>query len=252
MLPVLCGIVCAVLVILDVSGKLHLERTHSQVLLYLFSLVGVILPFLLAVFSPAALLESTDSMNPVYVMLCTLPAPVQWLPIVGMLVCAMTWCYTMVRVCSCVPIFSAGSTQKQAAKQQLTMMWFSLPFFLLMLIACVVWLGYLLSIWWMFAFLMLILCAIFLPVILMGALMLGYVSVWLLLMLLPFLIALLIPYAMGVVYGNRYLIACAPCLGWKKPWRIFLQAVMFLPCLRWLVTALTMEKMRKIQSFMRY
>ena len=38
MLPILCGIACAVLVILDVSGKLHPERTRSQVLLHLFSL----------------------------------------------------------------------------------------------------------------------------------------------------------------------------------------------------------------------
>lgn len=44
MLPILCGIGCAVLVILDVAGKLHPERTRSQVLLHLFSLVGALLP----------------------------------------------------------------------------------------------------------------------------------------------------------------------------------------------------------------
>ena len=36
MLPILCGIGCAVLVILDIAGKLHPERTRSQVLLHLF------------------------------------------------------------------------------------------------------------------------------------------------------------------------------------------------------------------------
>ena len=76
--------------------------------------------------------------------------------------------------------------------------------------------------------------------------MLGYVTLLMCLSLLLYLIALLIPYVMGIVYGNRYLIACAPCLGWKKPWRIFLQVVMFLPCLRWVVTAITMEKMRNV------
>lgn len=42
MLSVFCCIACAVLVILDVTGKLHPERTRSQVLLHLFSLVGVL------------------------------------------------------------------------------------------------------------------------------------------------------------------------------------------------------------------
>lgn len=207
MLPILCGIACAVLVILDVSGKLHPERTRSQVLLHLFSLSGALLPLMLAMLSPAAFLDDAAAMNPVFRVLCTLPSPVQWVPGVGMLLCAMTWCYTMVRICTCVPVSRTGSTPKLAAKQQLTFLWFSLPFFLLML---------------------------------------GYVTLLMCLPLLLYLIALLIPYVMGIVYGNRYLIACAPCLGWKKPWRIFLQVVMFLPCLRWVVTAITMEKMRNV------
>lgn len=207
MLPILCGIACAVLVILDVSGKLHPERTRSQVLLHLFSLSGALLPLMLAMLSPAAFLDDAAAMNPVFRVLCTLPSPVQWVPGVGMLLCAMTWCYTMVRICTCVPVSRTGSTPKLAAKQQLTFLWFSLPFFLLML---------------------------------------GYVTLLMCLPLLLYLIALLIHYVMGIVYGNRYLIACAPCLGWKKPWRIFLQVVMFLPCLRWVVTAITMEKMRNV------
>ena len=121
-----------------------------------------------------------------------------------------------------------------------------MPFFLLMLVSGVVLLVYLLSVWWMFAVLVLLFGIIFLPAIIFGAVMLGYVTLLMCLPLLLYLIALLIPYVMGIVYGNRYLIACAPCLGWKKPWRIFLQVVMFLPCLRWVVTAITMEKMRNV------
>lgn len=246
MLPILCGIACAVLVILDVSGKLHPERTHSQVLLHLFSLSGALLPLMLAMLSPAAFLDDAAAMNPVFRVLCTLPSPVQWVPGVGMLLCVMTWCYTMVRICTCVPVSRTGSTPKLAAKQQLTFLWFSLPFFLLMLVSGVVLLVYLLSVWWMFAVLVLLFGIIFLPAIIFGAVMLGYVTLLMCLPLLLYLIALLIPYVMGIVYGNRYLIACAPCLGWKKPWRIFLQVVMFLPCLRWVVTAITMEKMRNV------
>lgn len=115
-----------------------------------------------------------------------------------------------------------------------------------MLVSGVVLLAYLLSVWWMFAVLVLLFGIIFLPAIIFGAVMLGYVTLLMCLPLLLYLIALLIPYVMGIVYGNRYLIACAPCLGWKKPWRIFLQVVMFLPCLRWVVTAITMEKMRNV------
>ena len=78
MLPILCGIACAVLVILDVSGKLHPERTRSQVLLHLFSLSGALLPLMLAMLSPAAFLDDAAAMNPVFRVLCTLPSPVQW------------------------------------------------------------------------------------------------------------------------------------------------------------------------------
>ena len=67
MLPILCGIACAVLVILDVSGKLHPERTRSQVLLHLFSLSGALLPLMLAMLSPAAFLDDAAAMNPVFV-----------------------------------------------------------------------------------------------------------------------------------------------------------------------------------------
>ena len=138
MLPILCGIACAVLVILDVSGKLHPKRTRSQVLLHLFSLSGALLPLMLAMLSPAAFLDDAAAMNPVFRVLCTLPSPVQWVPGVGMLLCAMTWCYTMVHICTCVPVSRTGSTPKLAAKQQLTFLWFSLPFFLLMLVSGVV------------------------------------------------------------------------------------------------------------------
>ena len=222
MLPILCGVGCAVLVILDIAGKLHPERTRSQVLLHLFSLVGALFPLAVMVWVYVLFPDQTDS-NPVLQVLrylYDLPAPLSFLPKLAVAFCAMTWCYTMVRTCSCVPISQTGSTPQQAAKQQLTMLWLSLPFFLLMLVSGVILLVYLLSFWWIFALLVL-------P-------------------LLLYLIALLIPYVMGVVYGSRYLIACAPCLGWKKSWRIFLQVVMCLPWLRWIVTAITMEKMRKI------
>ena len=114
------------------------------------------------------------------------------------------------------------------------------------LVSGVILLVYLLSFWWIFALLVLMFGIIFLPAIIFGAVMLGYVTLLMALPLLLYLVALLIPYVMGIVYDSRYLIACAPCLGWKKPWRIFLQVVMCLPWLRWIVTAITMEKMRKI------
>lgn len=201
MLPILCGIGCAVLVILDVAGKLHPERTRSQVLLHLFSLVGALFPLAVIVWVYVLFPDQTDS-NPVLQVLrylYDLPAPLSFL-----------------------------------------------PFFLLMLVSGVILLVYLLSFWWIFALLVLMFGIIFLPAIIFGAVMLGYVTLLMALPLLLYLIALLIPYVMGIVYGSRYLIACAPCLGWKKPWRIFLQVVMCLPWLRWIVTAITMEKMRKI------
>ncbi|MFR4476943.1 MAG: hypothetical protein ACLT3Y_06900 [Ruminococcus callidus] len=68
---------------------------------------------------------------------------------------------------------------------------------------------------------------------------------WMALPLLLYLVALLIPYIMGIVYGSRYLIACAPVWAGKSPGES-LQVVMCLPWLRWIVTAITMEKMRKI------
>ncbi len=248
MLPILCGIVCAVLVILDVAGKLHPERTRSQVLLHLFSLSGVLLSLAAVILFRVLLSDQTETVPALQTLRYgyTLPEPLSFLPKLAAVFCAMTWFYTMVRTCSCVPVFQTGSTPKQAAKQQLTMLWLSLPFFLLMLVSGVVLLVYLLSVWWMFAVLVLLFGIIFLPAIIFGAVMLGYVTLLMCLPLLLYLIALLIPYVMGIVYGNRYLIACAPCLGWKKPWRIFLQVVMFLPCLRWVVTAITMEKMRNV------
>lgn len=248
MLPILCGIGCAVLVILDIAGKLHPERTRSQVLLHLFSLVGALLPLAAMVWVYVLFPNQTDS-NPVLQVLrylYDLPAPLSFLPKLAVAFCAMTWCYTMVRTCSCVPISQTGSTPQQAAKQQLTMLWLSLPFFLLMLVSGVILLVYLLSFWWIFALLVLMFGIIFLPAIIFGAVILGYVTLLMALPLLLYLVALLIPYVMGIVYGSRYLIACVPCLGWKKPWRIFLQVVMCLPWLRWIVTAITMEKMRKI------
>ena len=65
----------------------------------------------------------------------------------------------MVRICSCVPIAKTGSDRKQAAKQQLTMLWLSLPFFLLMLISGVILLVSTLSVWWMAA-LMAVSCSV--------------------------------------------------------------------------------------------
>ena len=134
MLPILCGIGCAVLVILDIVGKLHPERTRSQVLLHLFSLVGALLPLAAMVWVYVLFPNQTDS-NPVLQVLrylYDLPAPLSFLPKLAVAFCAMTWCYTMVRTCSCVPISQTGSTPQQAAKQQLTLLWLSLPFFLLM------------------------------------------------------------------------------------------------------------------------
>ena len=52
MLSVFCCIACAVLVILDVTGKLHPERTRSQVLLHLFSLVGALVPLVATLLVP--------------------------------------------------------------------------------------------------------------------------------------------------------------------------------------------------------
>ena len=246
--PSVCNAIDGLIVHQDVAGKLHPERTRSQVLLHLFSLVGALLPLAAIVWVYVLFPDQTDS-NPVLQVLWylyDLPAPLSFLSKLAVTFCAMTWCYTMVRTCSCVPISQTGSTPQQAAKQQLTMLWLSLPFFLLMLVSGVILLVYLLSFWWIFALLVLMFGIIFLPAIIFGAVMLGYVTLLMALPLLLYLVALLIPYVMGIVYGSRYLIACAPCLGWKKPWRIFLQVVMCLPWLRWIVTAITMEKMRKI------
>lgn len=153
----------------------------------------------------------------------------------------------MVRICSCVPIAKTGSDRKQAAKQQLTMLWLSLPFFLLMLISGVILLVSTLSVWWMAALMAVLLCIVFLPAIVAAAVLLGGLTLMMALPLLVQFIALLIPYVMGVVYGNRYLIACAPCLGWKKPFRIVLQVLMFLPWIRWIVTLIVMSKMQNVK-----
>ena len=192
MLPILCGIGCAVLLILDVAGKLHPERTRSQVLLHLFSLVGALLPLAAMVWVYVLFPNQTDS-NPVLQVLrylYDLPAPLSFLPKLAVAFCAMTWCYTMVRTCSCVPISQTGSTPQQAAKQQLTMLWLSLPFFLLMLVSGVILLVYLLSFWWIFALLVLMFGIIFLPAIIFGAVMLGYVTLLMALPLLLYLVAL--------------------------------------------------------------
>ena len=82
MLPILCGIGCAVLVILDIAGKLHPERTRSQVLLHLFSLVGALLPLAAMVWVYVLFPNQTDS-NPVLQVLrylYDLPAPLSFLP----------------------------------------------------------------------------------------------------------------------------------------------------------------------------
>ena len=38
-----------------------------------------------------------------------------------------------------------------------------------------------------------------------------------------------------------------PCLGWKKPFRIVLQVLMFLPWIRWIVTLIVMSKMQHVK-----
>lgn len=241
MLSVFCCIACAVLVILDVTGKLHPERTRSQVLLHLFSLVGTLVPLVATLLVPWFVddLETLRMVRYLY----TLPYALSFVSNLASLLCAATWAYTMVRICSCVPIAKTGSDRKQAAKQQLTMLWLSLPFFLLMLISGVILLVSTLSVWWMAV----LLCIVFLPAIVAAAVLLGGLTLMMALPLLVQFIALLIPYVMGVVYGNRYLIACAPCLGWKKPFRIVLQVLMFLPWIRWIVTLIVMSKMQHVK-----
>lgn len=115
MLPILCGIGCAVLVILDIAGKLHPERTRSRVLLHLFSLVGALFPLAVMVWVYVLFPDQTDS-NPVLQVLrylYDLPAPLSFLPKPAMAFCAMTWCYIMVRTCSCIPISQTGSTRSR-------------------------------------------------------------------------------------------------------------------------------------------
>lgn len=99
----------------------------------------------------------------------------------------------------------------------------------------------------MAALMAVLLCIVFLPAIVAAAVLLGGLTLMMALPLLVQFIALLIPYVMGVVYGNRYLIACAPCLGWKKPFRIVLQVLMFLPWIRWIVTLIVMSKMQHVK-----
>ena len=180
--------------------------------------------------------------------LYTLPYALSFVSNLASLLCAATWAYTMVRICSCVPIAKTGSDRKQAAKQQLTMLWLSLPFFLLMLVSGVILLVSTLSVWWMAALMAVLLCIVFLPAIVAVAVLLGGLTLMMALPLLVQFIALLIPYVMGVVYGSRYLIACAPCLGWKKPFRIALQVLMFLPWIRWIVTLIVMSKMQNVKE----
>ena len=88
----------------------------------------------------------------------------------------------------------------------------------------------------MFAVLVLLFGIIFLPAIIFGAVMLGYVTLLMCLPLLLYLIALLIPYVMGLFTATGIYIAVAPVSGWKKPGASSC-VVMFLPCLRWVVTA---------------
>ena len=110
MLPILCGIGCAVLVILDVAGKLHPERTRSQVLLHLFSLVGALVPLVATLLVPWFVddLETLRMLRYLY----TLPYALSFVSNLASLLCAATWAYTMVRICSCVPIAKTGSDRK--------------------------------------------------------------------------------------------------------------------------------------------
>lgn len=241
MLSVFCCIACAVLVILDVTGKLHPERTRSQVLLHLFSLVGALVPLVATLLVPWFVddLETLRMVRYLY----TLPYALSFVSNLASLLCAATWAYTMVRICSCVPIAKTGSDRKQAAKQQLTMLWLSLPFFLLMLISGVILLVSTLSVWWMAALMAVLLCIVFLPAIVAAAVLLGGLTLMMALPLLVQFIALLHGRCLRQPLPHRL---CA-LSGLEKAVSHRLAVLMFLPWIRWIVTLIVMSKMQNVK-----
>lgn len=251
MLSIICAIACVILVILDICGKLHLEKTKPQVLLNLFCLLGAATPVaanacsncitdLLGMTTLDEMTETADWLE----LLLTQGIP-DWIIVIAGTVCVLAWVYTLVRTATGTKIISSQESPVLAAKRNLIVAWISLPFFLLMLVAGVIYLVVVLSLVGMYLLTVLICTLIFPPMLIIGAVVVAITSIELLLPLLPILGALLIPYITGVFYGNRYLIACAVCFGWKKPLRIFLQVLLFLPWIRWIVVCCCMGKMQK-------
>lgn len=255
MISVICAIACIILIVLDICGKLHLEQTRGQVLLNLFALLGAVTP------TPVYTLSDwLFSLSDGYVtdgnfvelsdrtkLILTLYVP-DWCIFLAAGICLLTWLYTLFRTCAGIKIIQPTETPMQAAKRQLILTWISLPFFLLTLVLIVVQLVYILHIMGSLVIGLLFMSLLFLPFLLIGAVMLGIMSFWILLGLLPFLAALIIPYITGIIYSNRYMIACGICFGWKKSLRIFLQVLLFLPWVRWIVICCCMGKMQKYRK----
>lgn len=248
MISAVCAVICVVLVVLNICEKLSLGQTKGQVLLNLFALLGTANPLSVMCISDwlfdVGFVHSSEFRQDV---ILTQGAPA-WLVLTGAVVCYLTWVYTTMRTAAGTPIVMPQEAPIQAAKRHLTMTWISLPFFLLMLVACVAYLVYALGMLSGLAFVALLMAVVFLPILIMGAWVFGVMSLWMFLASIPFLLALLIPYITGVFHSNRYLLATASCIGWKKPFRIFLQVVLFLPWLRWIVICCCMGKMQTMQK----
>lgn len=253
MISVICAIVCIVLILLDLCGKLHLEKTKSQVLLNLFCLLGAATPTAAnACYSCIADLLGTISVNEEmetadWQELLLTQGALDWIIAIAGAVCVLAWIYTLVRTAAGTKIISAQETPVLAAKRQRTITWLSLPFFLLMLVVNVIYLVVVFSLVGMYVLALLFVTLIFPPMLIIGAVAAAITSIEMLLPLLPVFGAMLIPYITGVFYSNRYLIACAAGAGWKKPLRIFLQVLLFLPWVRWIVICCCMGKMQQYQ-----
>ncbi|MGN1404613.1 MAG: hypothetical protein ACI4XB_09860 [Ruminococcus sp.] len=253
MLSIICAIACVILVILDICGKLYLEKTKPQVLLNLFCLLGAATPVasdacsncITGLLGTTTLDEMTET-GEWKELLLTQGLP-DWIIAIAAIICALAWVYTLVRTATCTKIISPQESPVLAAKRHLTVTWISLPFFLLMLVIGVIYLVVVLSLVGMYLIALLLGTLIFPPVLIIGAILVAITSIELLLPMLPVFGAMLIPYITGVFYSNRYLIACAVCFGWKKPLRIFLQVLLFLPWIRWIVVCCCMGKMQKYQ-----
>lgn len=256
MLSIICAIVCIILIVLDICGKLHLEKTKGQVLLNLFCLLGATTPVasnacsncitdLLGTPSMDELMETGDWQE----LLLTQGIP-DWIIVIAAVICVLTWIYTLVRTAAGTKIVSPQESPALSAKRYLTVTWISLPFFLLMLVIGVINLVVALSLVGMYLLAFLFCTLFFPPVLIIGVVFIAITSVELLLPMLPIFGAVLIPYITGVFYSNRYLIACAVCFGWKKPLRIFLQVLLFLPWIRWIVVCCCMGKMQKYRRLM--